>query len=379
MKNQFLLGDADAIGKLRAHREGRLAARPHLRSSRRVRLHHAGMRFQIRLMRHLSRVSILDDEIGVPETLFDVALAPLEIRKHVARFFHRHRQAAVREQIGMKHRRAGFDRFQRIEQRLQLVILDFDQLQCLLGSRFGPRRHRGDLLADESDHAVRHHRRVVNAAPDPKSAHILSRDHRFHTRHLQCFAKIDAFDSSIRNRTAQAPTPQHVRQLQIGAVLRLPGNLEFALDSRCWLSHNLHHLLTSKKLNYDGLAAARSSLLNRNAPRCPAIRKNKHPTWQTGSIWLSFCLAVRRTQRTNCASLRQENSMAEPTIVCPHCMTEIKLTESLAAPLLETVRRDYEQRLTQKETDMVKREQALTESAQSLERAKAAFDQQVAE
>src|SRR3990170_3471069 len=71
--------------------------------------------------------------------------------------------------------------------------------------------------------------------------------------------------------------------------------------------------------------------------------------------------------------------MAEPTIVCPHCMTEIKLTESLAAPLLETVRRDYEQRLTQKETDMVKREQALTESAQSLERAKAAFDQQVAE
>src|SRR3972149_445049 len=71
--------------------------------------------------------------------------------------------------------------------------------------------------------------------------------------------------------------------------------------------------------------------------------------------------------------------MAEPTIICPHCMTEIKLTESLAAPLLETVRRDYEQRLTQKETDMVKREQALTESAQSLERAKAAFDQQVAE
>ena len=105
----------------------------------------------------------------------------------------------------------------------------------------------------------------------------------------------------LNSRTAEAPTPQHIRQLQIGAVLRLPGNLEFALDPRCWPSHNLHHLLTSEKLNYDGLAAARSSLLNQNAPRCPAIRKNKHPTWQTGSIWLSFCLAVRRTQRTNCA------------------------------------------------------------------------------
>ncbi|MBI3066112.1 MAG: DUF2130 domain-containing protein, partial [Deltaproteobacteria bacterium] len=71
--------------------------------------------------------------------------------------------------------------------------------------------------------------------------------------------------------------------------------------------------------------------------------------------------------------------MAEPTVVCPQCKSEIKLTESLAAPLLETVRRDYEQRLTQKEADMVKREQALTESAQSLEKAKAAFDQQLAE
>jgi hypothetical protein len=71
--------------------------------------------------------------------------------------------------------------------------------------------------------------------------------------------------------------------------------------------------------------------------------------------------------------------MAEPTVICPQCKTEIKLTESLAAPLLETVRRDYEQRLIQKDTDMAKREQALAERAQSLEKAKAAIDQQVAQ
>ncbi len=71
--------------------------------------------------------------------------------------------------------------------------------------------------------------------------------------------------------------------------------------------------------------------------------------------------------------------MAEPTVVCPQCKTEIKLTESLAAPLLETVRRDYERRLAQKETDMAQREQALTERAQSLEKAKAGIDQQVAQ
>ena len=71
--------------------------------------------------------------------------------------------------------------------------------------------------------------------------------------------------------------------------------------------------------------------------------------------------------------------MAEPIVVCPHCKSEIKLTESLAAPLLETVRRDYEQRLSQKDADMVKREQSLNERAESIEKAKATLDQQVAE
>jgi hypothetical protein len=69
--------------------------------------------------------------------------------------------------------------------------------------------------------------------------------------------------------------------------------------------------------------------------------------------------------------------MAEPTVICPQCKTEIKLTESLAAPLLETVRRDYEQRLAQKDTDMAKREALLHERAESLEKAQAALDQQV--
>ncbi|HXF75770.1 MAG TPA: DUF2130 domain-containing protein [Methylomirabilota bacterium] len=69
--------------------------------------------------------------------------------------------------------------------------------------------------------------------------------------------------------------------------------------------------------------------------------------------------------------------MAEPTVFCPQCKAEIKLTESLAAPLLESVRRDYEQRLLQKDADVAKREQALKERAEALEKAKAALDQQV--
>jgi len=35
--------------------------------------------------------------------------------------------------------------------------------------------------------------------------------------------------------------------------------------------------------------------------------------------------------------------MTEPTIICPNCKTEIKLTESLAAPLIESTRKQFEE------------------------------------
>ena len=39
--------------------------------------------------------------------------------------------------------------------------------------------------------------------------------------------------------------------------------------------------------------------------------------------------------------------MTEPTITCPACKTEIKLTESLAAPLIEPTGKQFEQKLAQ--------------------------------
>lgn len=69
--------------------------------------------------------------------------------------------------------------------------------------------------------------------------------------------------------------------------------------------------------------------------------------------------------------------MAEPTVVCPQCKSEIKLTESLAAPLLESVRRDYEQRITQKDADIARREQQLQERSAVLQKERESIDQQI--
>jgi len=58
--------------------------------------------------------------------------------------------------------------------------------------------------------------------------------------------------------------------------------------------------------------------------------------------------------------------MTEPTIICPNCKTEIKLTESLAAPLIESTRKQFEQQLAQKDADVAKREQAMREKEKQL-------------
>ena len=71
--------------------------------------------------------------------------------------------------------------------------------------------------------------------------------------------------------------------------------------------------------------------------------------------------------------------MTEPTITCPSCKTEIKLTESLAAPLIETIRRDYEQRLSEKEAESAKREAGIREREASLVKATETLEEQVAD
>ena len=70
--------------------------------------------------------------------------------------------------------------------------------------------------------------------------------------------------------------------------------------------------------------------------------------------------------------------MAEPTIICPSCKAEIKLNESLAAPLIEATRIEFEKRLAQKDADVAKREASLKEQEEALSRVKESIDEEVA-
>lgn len=71
--------------------------------------------------------------------------------------------------------------------------------------------------------------------------------------------------------------------------------------------------------------------------------------------------------------------MSEPTITCPNCKTEIRLTESLAAPMIEATRRQFEEQIVLKDAEINKREQQIKLQELSLSESQLAFDEKVSE
>jgi hypothetical protein len=59
--------------------------------------------------------------------------------------------------------------------------------------------------------------------------------------------------------------------------------------------------------------------------------------------------------------------VSEPVIICPNCHSEIKLTESLAAPLIEAGRKRYEDRFAEKDAAVGDQLAKIANQRQSIE------------
>lgn len=70
--------------------------------------------------------------------------------------------------------------------------------------------------------------------------------------------------------------------------------------------------------------------------------------------------------------------MTDPQILCPNCSIEIKLTESLAAPMIAATRKQFEAQLAAKEADFGRREARLKQTQDDLAKARETLDEQVA-
>jgi hypothetical protein len=69
----------------------------------------------------------------------------------------------------------------------------------------------------------------------------------------------------------------------------------------------------------------------------------------------------------------------EPVIACPNCSVEIRVTESLAAPLLQATRQEYEQKLSQQQIVLAQKETVLKNQQQALEEARQSIETEIAE
>ncbi|MGX5733891.1 DUF2130 domain-containing protein [Bosea thiooxidans] len=70
--------------------------------------------------------------------------------------------------------------------------------------------------------------------------------------------------------------------------------------------------------------------------------------------------------------------MQEPTIQCPNCRHELKLTESLAAPLIQATKLQFEAKIAEKDRNIAEREAALRTEQEAVARARDTVAEQVA-
>lgn len=69
--------------------------------------------------------------------------------------------------------------------------------------------------------------------------------------------------------------------------------------------------------------------------------------------------------------------MSDPTLRCPSCNIEIKLTESLAAPILDSARKQFQEQLSLKEQEIRVRESALQSERSELAKARESIEEQL--
>jgi hypothetical protein len=69
----------------------------------------------------------------------------------------------------------------------------------------------------------------------------------------------------------------------------------------------------------------------------------------------------------------------DPIIKCPQCGAEVRLTESLAAPLVASVQAQFEEQLENKDKEMAEREEKLKDRANELARREKVMEEKIAE
>ena len=124
------------------------------------------MRLDVTMVYDRGSKGIFDNYVRLAKTRFDVSPAPGHVDKIVGGLFQRLGKTFVIHYVRMNQPRARLHGLHRIENRLALLVFNFDKIHRLFGDQLVVGRHRGYLFTDEPHFSIGEDRHVVKPAPD---------------------------------------------------------------------------------------------------------------------------------------------------------------------------------------------------------------------
>ena len=155
MDHQALERHLERSGKLLAQGERGLAAGPDLRRPRRVHAHQTGVGLDVTLVHGLGVERVLDDDLGLVESLLDVPLAPGKVHEGVGGRLQRGHEALITHDVRMDQRSRRLDRLQRVQNRIEILVFHLDEIHRPFRRLLAVGGHRRHLLAHEAHHVLR--------------------------------------------------------------------------------------------------------------------------------------------------------------------------------------------------------------------------------
>ena len=181
---------------------------------------HAGMRLDIALVRLLGLEGAFDDEIGLPETLIDVAMAVLGALGDVGRLGGLFLEALGEDGV-VEHGRGALHRLVDIGHMRQHLVIDLDELQRLPGRAGVDGGDRGHRMAVIERLLARHAvvEDVVHGGIAIGEVGQVGRgDHRLHAVKLLRLRGVDLPDRRVGVRASEDAPDQLAGHVEVRAV-----------------------------------------------------------------------------------------------------------------------------------------------------------------
>ena len=138
--------------------------------------------------------------------------------------------------------RPGLERFFRIEDEVERLVVDLNRLDGRLGHVAVDGRHGGDRIPDETNRVVEQVARVLLIAGPPDGVAVLAGQHRVDARHRSGPPGIDPRDAGMGVRAPENPCVCHLRQLDVAGIARRAGDPLDRIDPRATLADHAHRI-----------------------------------------------------------------------------------------------------------------------------------------